>query len=130
MSRIGATYLLEACRDQLSIFRPYVLLYDTSAIARPWGVHLGQHPLIGSEISWSVKVDGVIQAHHHANLLLVVAVDFLPTVHVLDLFLHVFMMGFCCLVRLELIRSNRREAPPQVVCPSDGANEETVGHVR
>lgn len=62
------SYLLYAGRDKGSIFRVHPLEDESTTIASPGCLCLGEDPLIGPEGTGVVEVNSVVQADHHANL--------------------------------------------------------------
>ncbi len=61
---------LRTSRNQNPVLAPYPLQNQSPPFTSPRTIHLRQHPFICSKLLRIVKVDGVIQRHHHANVLL------------------------------------------------------------
>lgn len=54
--------------DERSIFGVHPLKDETTPIASPRRLHLGEDPLVCPKAAGVVEVDGMVQADHHADL--------------------------------------------------------------
>jgi len=63
-----AAHLLHTACDQAAFLIPDSLHNQAPALTRPRTLHLRAHPFICLDLPWTMKVDGMIQADHHAYL--------------------------------------------------------------